>query len=206
MDESILVEECDIETGGSTESAVPCLVEALEPFRLADLDLLRLKKYRLFCSADYKESIDYTSLITWGEVVHRILDLRVYDSWPETARHVEVIMDDLPAYLVSGFEVNRKSTLQDEYGEEVISWALQTTVDGYLRQLSGDKRFVAATHGYDADYQLFVLSLEDALVGDVVVYDGKNYEVRNVDNVMEAGNLMRLDLLWLSTPPLEDEP
>ena len=113
------------------------------------------------------------------------------------------ILSDFPELVKSGFEIRRKSSqAADSFGGESESWPADphVTVDGVLRQLRGGKRYVAATHGYDADCRLYVDPPADIEAGDRVTYDGKTYEIKFVDPVMGSGELLQIDMLWISTP------
>jgi hypothetical protein len=108
---------------------------------------------------------------------------------------------DFPELIKSGFAIYRKGTgEQNTFGEVIAEWGNTpvTTVDGVLRPLTGHRRFVASVHGYDADNRLYLDAPVDIREGDKVVFGDRSYEVHFVDDVMDLGELLQVDMQWVS--------
>jgi hypothetical protein len=111
-----------------------------------------------------------------------------------------MIAEIFPDLVKTGFGVYRKTKTINGYNERVYDWPAtpHLTCSGVLRQLGGDKRFVSSVHGYDADFRFYADPPKDILPGDRITYGGKNYEVKAVNDVMETGELLQIDLQWIS--------
>lgn len=109
------------------------------------------------------------------------------------------ILDNFEEMKLSGIAIQRKSIgAADSFGQKAETWATaHATVSGLKRTLSGDKRFVSSVHGYDADCRFYLPPLTDCIPGDRITYGGKYYEVKSVNKVMEQGEVLQVDTLWV---------
>jgi head-tail adaptor len=110
------------------------------------------------------------------------------------------IASDFPELIKSGFASYRKTTEQNDFNETVDVWPSTPHIsfDGVLRQLTGSKRYVASIHGYDADYRLYIDAPLDVQPGDRVAFEDRRFEVKAVNDVMELGEILQIDMLWVS--------
>lgn len=98
--------------------------------------------------------------------------------------------------LLQSFSAYAPVNTRDAYGESVLTWPATATLtfDGALRQLTGDARFVASMHGYDADHRLYVDAPLAIEVGYRVALADQDFEVVAVNPVMGLGELLHIDL------------
>jgi hypothetical protein len=113
---------------------------------------------------------------------------------------MSILTNNFADMVKTDFTFFRKTTSTNSMFEEEDVWSdtPNETVDGVLRQLSGGKRYVASIHGYDADFRFYCDAPADILPGDRLEYDGKRYQVKAVNNVMDADELLQIDLQWVS--------
>jgi head-tail adaptor len=118
---------------------------------------------------------------------------------PEPEPVASSFLDSFPEAVKTGFALYRKTYVTNSHNESVETWPAtpESTFSGALRTLSGDKRFVSALHGYDADCRLYVAPSVDIQVGDRVLYDSKTFEVKTVNDVMQMGEVQQVDMLWV---------
>ncbi len=103
---------------------------------------------------------------------------------------------DFPEVIKSGLEFRRPTRAANDYGELVKSYPVTAdfSVSGVLRQLSGNEIYAASMHGYEADYRVYVDAPADIIEGDRMTYDGVNYDVVRVNDVMQTGEMLQIDL------------
>ncbi len=111
------------------------------------------------------------------------------------------IARDFPELVKPGFSAFRKTIEQNEYKESIVVWPETphiSSFEGALRRLTGRDRYVAATHGYDADFRLYVDAPLDIIEGDRVTFEGRRFDVKSVNDVMEQGEILQIDMLWVN--------
>lgn len=89
--------------------------------------------------------------------------------------------------------VQRSTTTTDAWGNTIQSWATHLTVKGLIRQLSGSQPSISQNDIAISSHRMYC-RVVDITTNDRVVYGGKYYDVVRVNNVMNFGELLQVDL------------
>ena len=99
----------------------------------------------------------------------------------QVARHFE-----------AGWQVWRWTETVDDMGGVVKAWALQTTISGRMRGLSGDKRFSADKETFFGDHRFYCFPA-DIQEGDELRRGGRTFKVHFANDVMTFDRFMQVD-------------
>lgn len=89
--------------------------------------------------------------------------------------------------------VQRKTTVTDTWNNEKYTYAPILTIQGVVRETSGDEPHNAGKDTPISKHRLY--SRKTALLpSDRIVYNGQTYEIKNINDVMNFGELLQVDL------------
>ncbi len=88
--------------------------------------------------------------------------------------------------------IERYTTSENAFGEEVKAWTTHLTIQGKLRPLSGTERFSADKTTLYATHRLYCFPA-NIEVNDRVKFDSKYYNIKFVANVMNFDKLLQID-------------
>lgn len=103
------------------------------------------------------------------------------------------MIDGVEVFYESGWELWRWTEETDDYGGVTEDWALQQTIDGRLRPLSGDKKLSAEKDTIFATHK-FYCEPTDIKPGDQIRKDDVVYKVKFAPDIMDFGLLMQVEL------------
>ncbi len=87
----------------------------------------------------------------------------------------------------------RSQTIENEYGDLVQGYATLRTIKGRIRQLSADEVVASGKETGISTHRLYTREL-DVILKDRFLYKSKNYLVKAVNDVMNFGELLQVDL------------
>lgn len=87
----------------------------------------------------------------------------------------------------------RSQTVENEYGDLVQGYAVLRTIKGRIRQLSADEVVASGKETGLSTHRLYTREL-DVILKDRFQYKTKNYLVTAVNDVMNFGELLQVDL------------
>ena len=87
----------------------------------------------------------------------------------------------------------RSQTIENEYGDLVQGYTTLRTTKGRIRQLSADEVVASGKETGLSTHRLYTREL-DVILKDRFLYKSKNYLVKAVNDVMNFGELMQVDL------------
>lgn len=90
-------------------------------------------------------------------------------------------------------EQHRKTLTVDEWGQPAYDYALYATIKGRLRQLSGNEQYQSGKDTHVSTHRLYTRSL-DFEQTDKIIYNGDEYDVVRINDVMNFNQLMQVDL------------
>lgn len=89
--------------------------------------------------------------------------------------------------------VQRSYKTTDSWGNTIQSWATHLTVNGLLRQLSGNETVMSQKDTASSSHRMYCRKV-DITTNDRVVQGGVYYDVIRVNNVMNFDQLLQVDL------------
>lgn len=91
-------------------------------------------------------------------------------------------------------EVHIRQEAFDDWGSPIgSSYEHHETIQGRLRQLNGQERFVSQTDVNTSTHRLYCRPTMISYT-DHIVYKGTEYKITAINNVMEFDRLMQIDL------------
>lgn len=90
-------------------------------------------------------------------------------------------------------DIERFGLVENEWGDLVEDYSLYKTIQGRIRQLSGDERLISNKDTSMTTHRLYTKEL-DILVTDRVKYKDKWYNIVTVNNVMNFDRIVQIDL------------
>ena len=100
----------------------------------------------------------------------------------------------IESYYVAGITVKNLTETRGSGGQTVKTYSAGTDISGRIRKLTGAEIIVADKDAFTADYRLYCAPAEVISSGDQVEYDSKTFSVVSVNDVMEMGKHLQVDL------------
>lgn len=88
---------------------------------------------------------------------------------------------------------------RNEYGEEIADWSDTYSGVCALRQLNEAERSISPMQVYVATHRLYTTADAEIVEGDRVSVNGREYRVVGVNDVMAMGQLLQVDLQYVSS-------
>lgn len=101
------------------------------------------------------------------------------------------MIDGIEKYYVD-ILIQRSTAGVDTWNNPIQIWADHLTIKGRMRQLNAREQYASKKDTYFASNRLYC-RLSDIQKNDRVVLNGKTYEVKAVNDVMEMGALMQVE-------------
>lgn len=92
--------------------------------------------------------------------------------------------------------IQRKTTGEDEWGNPTNTYEAIGTLQGVIRQTGGNEPFVSGKDTPISSHRLYcrVTTIEPE---DRFLFGGKTYSVKNINDVLNFGELLQIDLEYI---------
>ena len=90
-------------------------------------------------------------------------------------------------------DIERKVITSGKYNEEIVNWLHHITIKGRLRKLSGNEIVRSDQLQSIGTHRLYCYPADIVKETDRIVFNGKNYEIIDVNNVMNFDDLLQIE-------------
>lgn len=98
----------------------------------------------------------------------------------------------IDATFKEGYKIQRPTTTNNN-GLVEKTYTDVATISCRVRQLSGNEAIAAEKMGYTANYRIYCLATDVEEQDRIIGLNDEIYEVKNVNNVMDMGQLFHVD-------------
>lgn len=92
--------------------------------------------------------------------------------------------------------VERKTQITDAWGNPKYTYAPVMTINGVVRELAGDEPHSAGKDTPVSKHRLYCRKTALA-ASDRITYQGKTYEIKDIKDVMNFGELLQVELEYI---------
>jgi len=97
--------------------------------------------------------------------------------------------------FIPGFVIKRR-TESTVNGNLTASYATVATISGRIRLLSGDEKITNEKENWTTTHRFYCDASNTLNRGDVIVKDGKTYDIKVIDNPHELDEFLQVDCVY----------
>lgn len=100
----------------------------------------------------------------------------------------------IESYFTGGIVVKKRTESRGPGGEVIVTYGQPSEIQGRIRFLSGSDRIMGDKETYISDHRLYCGASVDISNGDRVEFSGEEFDVVAVNDVMNFGEFLQVEL------------